>query len=127
MIAARGGASLEADAAIVAEHGAYYSRRGVGLSYMGEDGAVLYSSIPTNILPDGENQGLLELKETGAVPGISASLLPWAAALWDISGRQKAYSSGNGSRICCYSARLRYSLWRCRFFSISRLSGYTGL
>ncbi|MCZ9313798.1 MAG: hypothetical protein O0V67_10520 [Methanocorpusculum sp.] len=81
MIAARGGASLEADAAIVAEHGAYYSRRGVGLSYMGEDGAVLYSSIPTNILPDGENQGLLELKETGAVPGISASLLPWAAAL----------------------------------------------
>lgn len=65
MIAARGGASLEADAAIAAEYGAYYSRRGVGLRYTAEDGAVLYSSIPDSILPDGEQQGLLELKKTG--------------------------------------------------------------
>ena len=64
MVAARGDASLEADAAIVKEYGAYYSRRGVGLSYTGKDGTVLYSSIPDSILPDGETQGLLELKKT---------------------------------------------------------------
>lgn len=66
MIAARGGTSLEADKAIVAEYGVYYSRRGVELSYMGKDGTILYSSIPADIIPEKEKQGLLEIKKDAA-------------------------------------------------------------
>jgi len=62
MVAARGGASEAADAAIVASYGGYYSRRGAGLGYVSGDGRQLYSSLPGGLVPGDDSPAVLRLK-----------------------------------------------------------------
>ena len=57
----RGDASEAADAAIVAEYGAYYGRRNVGLRYVNGSGEAVYDNIPDGIPQGKTSHGRLSL------------------------------------------------------------------
>ena len=57
VVAARGDASEEADAAIVAEYGDYYRRRDIAMRYVSKGGVLLYNSLPENLNGSSETGG----------------------------------------------------------------------
>ena len=61
IVAQRGGESEEADAAIVAEYGAYYGRRNVGLRYVSSGGTIHYDNISEDIPFGRTSHGKLSL------------------------------------------------------------------
>ncbi len=63
VVAARGDASEEADAAIVAEYGDYYRRRDIAMRYVSKGGVLLYNSLPENLNGSSETVGSLRLIE----------------------------------------------------------------
>ena len=63
VVASRGEASEEADAAIVAEYGDYYRRRDIAMRYVGADGVLMYNSMPEKLNGPSGAVGSLRLIE----------------------------------------------------------------